>query len=104
MFDVVHDPNGTAYLFARSEIVEISGKTGTAQVVKLTESKGKEVNKLHQDHALFVAFAPYENPEIAVAVIVEHGGHGSSTAAPKAKRVIEKYNELKELRNNKENL
>ena len=55
--------------------VEVAGKTGTSQVVKMRDSRGA-VPYQYRDHALFVAFAPYDKPEIAVAVIIEHGEHG----------------------------
>ena len=77
---------------AQSNIVSIAGKTGTAQVVALKDDDDKtEVRKKHRDHAWFVAFAPVEEPKIAVAVIVEHMGHGGSAAAPLAKTIIEAY-------------
>ena len=77
---------------AQSDIVSIAGKTGTAQVVALKDDDDKtEVRKKHRDHAWFVAFAPIEEPKIAVAVIVEHMGHGGSAAAPLAKTLIEAY-------------
>ena len=77
---------------AQSNIVSIAGKTGTAQVVALKDDDDKtEVRKKHRDHAWFVAFAPIEEPKIAVAVIVEHMGHGGSAAAPLAKTIIEAY-------------
>jgi len=77
---------------AQSNIVSIAGKTGTAQVVALKDDDDKtEVRKKHRDHAWFVAFAPVEEPKIAVAVIVEHMGHGGSAAAPLAKTMIEAY-------------
>ena len=77
---------------AQSDIVSIAGKTGTAQVVALKDDDDKtEVRKKHRDHAWFVAFAPVEEPKIAVAVIVEHMGHGGSAAAPLAKTIIEAY-------------
>ncbi len=77
---------------AQSDIVSIAGKTGTAQVVALKDDNDKsEVAKKHRDHAWFVAFAPIEKPKIAVAVIVEHMGHGGSAAAPLAKTIIEAY-------------
>ena len=77
---------------AQSAIVSIAGKTGTAQVVALKDDDDKsEVAKKHRDHAWFVAFAPVEEPKIAVAVIVEHMGHGGSAAAPLAKTLIEAY-------------
>jgi penicillin-binding protein 2 len=77
---------------AQSDIVSIAGKTGTAQVIALKDDDDKtEVRKKHRDHAWFVAFAPVEKPKIAVAVIVEHMGHGGSAAAPLAKTLIEAY-------------
>lgn len=77
---------------AQSAIVSIAGKTGTAQVVALKDDDDKsEVAKKHRDHAWFVAFAPIEEPKIAVAVIVEHMGHGGSAAAPLAKTLIEAF-------------
>ncbi|HTN42635.1 MAG TPA: penicillin-binding protein 2 [Nitrospiria bacterium] len=88
---VVSEPHGTG-ASARSQFVTIAGKTGTAQVVE--EKAGVETKSLPkelQDHAWFIAFAPVEDPRIAVAVLVEHGGHGGETAAPPAKRVIEEY-------------
>ena len=88
---VVSEPHGTG-ASARSPFVTIGGKTGTAQVVE--EKAGVETKSLPkelQDHAWFIAFAPVEDPQIAVAVLVEHGGHGGETAAPPAKRVIEEY-------------
>ncbi|MBI5378545.1 MAG: penicillin-binding protein 2, partial [Nitrospirae bacterium] len=86
---VVAQPGGTGGA-ARSPAVTIGGKTGTAQVVALG-AKRREGGKKIGDHAWFAAFAPAENPQIAVVVLVEHGGHGGAAAAPKAKRVIEEY-------------
>jgi penicillin-binding protein 2 len=68
----------------------VAGKTGTAQVIAQKE-QGKKLSGLTQDHAWFIAYAPVENPRIAVAVLVEHGGHGGGAAAPIARRVIEEY-------------
>ncbi len=80
---------------AQSEIVNIAGKTGTAQVVAMKDDDEKnetaEVTKKHRDHAWFVAYAPVERPKIAVAVIVEHMGHGGSAAAPLARTLIEAF-------------
>jgi penicillin-binding protein 2 len=84
---VVSAPDGTAHA-ARSDAVTIGGKTGTAQVVALRHSSHAED---YRDHAWFVAFAPVEKPEIALSVLVEHGGHGGSAAAPIAKKAIEAY-------------
>ncbi|RJQ21427.1 MAG: penicillin-binding protein 2 [Nitrospiraceae bacterium] len=89
LLGVVYEGGGTGGA-ARSNIVSIGGKTGTAQVIG-GAVKGKYLPEEHQDHAWFVAFAPEYDPQIAVAVFVEHGGHGGSTAAPIAKRVIETY-------------
>ncbi|MGH7772509.1 MAG: penicillin-binding protein 2 [Candidatus Binatia bacterium] len=82
---------------ARSNLVEIAGKTGTAQVAEMRGGfvKSEQLPYLIRDHAWFVAYAPADKPEIAVAVLVEHGGRGGAVAAPIAKRVIEKYFSLK---------
>jgi penicillin-binding protein 2 len=86
---VVYEDGGTGGA-ARSNIVSIGGKTGTAQVIGGVV-KEKELSAQHKDHAWFVAFAPQNDPQIAVSVLVEHGGHGGSASAPIAKRVIETY-------------
>jgi penicillin-binding protein 2 len=91
MRDVVEQPGGTAH---RQQIdgLTFAGKTGTAQVVR--QSGGGfayHSNKELQDHAWFVAFAPYEDPEIAICVLIEHGVHGSTAAAPIARKLIEYY-------------
>jgi penicillin-binding protein 2 len=87
MSGVVEEPGGTAHA-AKSEYVKIGGKTGTAQVIALGKSRGKD----YADHAWFVAGAPMDkDPKIAVCILVEHGGHGGSAAAPLAKKVIEAY-------------
>jgi penicillin-binding protein 2 len=88
--DVVNSGTGGK---AKSEIVSIGGKTGTAQVAEMKGAylKSEQLAYALRDHAWFVAYAPTEKPEIAVAVLVEHGGHGGSAAAPMAKTVIEKY-------------
>ncbi len=88
---VVAEPRGTGRA-AYSKDITIAGKTGTAQVVALKPGvKNKELPKEFQDHAWFVAFAPVENPQIAVAVLVEHGGQGGRVAAPLAKQIIEEF-------------
>jgi penicillin-binding protein 2 len=56
--------------------------------------KSEQLNYFNRDHAWFVAYAPVQNPRIALATLVEHGGHGGDAAAPLAKKVIEKYMEL----------
>ncbi|MEN8168289.1 MAG: penicillin-binding protein 2 [Pseudomonadota bacterium] len=93
MTDVVEGPRGTARRI-RSDHYRIAGKTGTAQVftVKQEEEYDEDtVEKHKRDHALFIAFAPVENPRIAVAVVVENGGHGGSVAAPIARKVMDQY-------------
>ncbi len=91
---VVNEPGGTARR-ARLPGITVAGKTGTAQVVSLAffKSFGKEdkVPWRYRDHALFVGYAPAEDPTIAVAVVVEHGGHGGSDAAPVARAVMAAY-------------
>src|SRR5512146_586758 len=79
---------------AKSSIVSIAGKTGTAQTTALRTGPEKDIPKKFRDHAWFIAFAPVENPKIAVAVLAEHMGHGGSAAAPLAKEVIESYIKL----------
>lgn len=93
LHEVVHGRSGTARI-ARMDGVNISGKTGTAQVFsrKTGETQKGEDTPAHlKDHAWFVAYAPSEAPRIAVAVIVEHGEHGSSAAAPLARELIKAY-------------
>jgi penicillin-binding protein 2 len=91
LLGVVEDDDGTG-LHAKSEIVTVGGKTGTTQVVGGVR-KGEDIPEKYRDHAWFVAYAPVVDPEIALAVFVEHGGHGSTGAAPIAKKIIERYYE-----------
>lgn len=89
----VNDDHGTAKEAGLKDIT-VAGKTGTAQVVtleKFKETNEEDVAYIHRDHAWFTSFAPAEKPEIAVTVLVEHGGHGGSAAAPVAKKVLERY-------------
>lgn len=89
LFGVVNESGGTGWA-AKSDLITVAGKTGTAQVV--TQKSGNHyVAEKFRDHAWFVAFAPVEKPEIALAVLVEHGGHGGGAAAPIAKSAIEAY-------------
>jgi penicillin-binding protein 2 len=93
LWEAVNVRKGTATI-ARIDGIAISGKTGTAQVVgrKQNETFDEQAVASHlKPHAWFVAFAPSDEPKIAVAVIVEHGGHGSSTAAPIARELIRTY-------------
>src|SRR5512139_1074320 len=93
MMDVMR-PGGTASAAAAGASYTIAGKTGTAQVVGIKQGARYEAGQLarkNRDHALFIAYAPAENPTIAVAVMVENGGHGGSTAAPIARAVFDYY-------------
>lgn len=90
---VVQEPRGTGSK-ARVQGVTVAGKTGTAQVVTLAREKALEASgRAHEfeDHAWFVALAPVENPALAVSILVEHGGHGGSAAAPIAKEMVAAY-------------
>lgn len=89
MDKVVNTTSGTAYWGGRSTKVRIAGKTGTAQVMR--QRRGQKMAEGFEDHAWFIAFAPVEDPQIAVAVLVENGGHGGSAAAPIARKIIETY-------------
>lgn len=96
---VIHSPNGTAYRISRGMDYVAAGKTGTVQVREikedvrygLAEKEEHEPGSELEDHAMFIAFAPIDNPEIAVAVVVEHGGSGARTAAPIARRLLDVY-------------
>ncbi len=87
-------PGGTAARAADKAEYAFAGKTGTAQVIGIKQSEKydeKKVAERHRDHALFIAYAPAQNPTIALAVIVENGGHGGSTAAPVARAIFDYY-------------
>jgi penicillin-binding protein 2 len=86
---VVAEPGGTGHA-AQTPLTTVAGKSGTAQVIA-QKIAGRHLEENARDHAWFIAYAPVENPKIAVAVLVEHGGHGGSAAAPIARRVIEEY-------------
>ncbi|MBU2875975.1 penicillin-binding protein 2 [Marinobacter salexigens] len=94
MAEVMHGVKGTARRVGRGASYRMAGKTGTAQVFSLAEDEeydAEEVRERLRDHALFVGFAPLKNPQIAVAVIVENGGGGSSTAAPVARELFDAW-------------
>ena len=94
MKNVVHGIHGTARGIKYNLKYTMAGKTGTAQVFGIAqdaEYKKEEIAKKLQDHALFIGFAPYENPRIAVALIVENGGSGGSVAAPIVRKVMDQY-------------
>ena len=98
MSNVVNSEFGTAYKSKiRKQNFKMAGKTGTVQVVRITEEerekgiiKNKDREWKKRDHALFVGYAPLEKPKYSICVIVEHGGSGSTIAAPIAKDVMEK--------------
>lgn len=94
MRDVVHAPNGTARRVGQSASYTFAGKTGTAQVVGIKQNEeydSEALKERHRDHGLFIGFAPYDNPKIAVAVIVENGESGSGSAAPVAKKIFDAH-------------
>jgi penicillin-binding protein 2 len=96
MIGVVNAPDGTAHA-ARLDNIVVAGKTGTAQVVKEAQGVRVKENALpmkYRDHGWFIAFAPADHPKIAIACIIEHSGHGGSSAGPVVKQVMEKYFEL----------
>ena len=100
MFKVVNVNNGTAFK-SRLQDVKFSGKTGTSQVrsISLSERESDEFRKKEQewknrDHALFVGYIPYDDPQYAISVIIEHGGSGASTAAPISKQVFNYIHKL----------
>jgi penicillin-binding protein 2 len=91
MVDVTR-PGGTAARAAAGAPYTIAAKTGTAQVIGMKQGESyneKRIKEEHRDHALFIAFAPAEDPKIALAILVENGGHGGSTAAPIAREVFD---------------
>jgi penicillin-binding protein 2 len=93
MTKVIDSPHGTAKRI-HTDKYKIAGKTGTAQVFSIPQDETydeEKIKKKMRDHALFVAFAPTDKPRIAVVVIVENGGHGSSVAAPIARRIMDRY-------------
>ena len=112
MFGSTNEVMGTSY---RSRIndpkYQFAGKTGTAQVKKITEKdreldlKTFEIPYEERDHALYVAFGPYKNPRYALSIIVEHGGNGSTTAAPMAKElfklIIDRHEERESMNDKK---
>ncbi len=94
MVNVVHSDHGTAKGINKNINYQIAGKTGTAQVLGIKQNAKYDENSIdfkYRDHALFVSFAPVDDPQIAVAVVVENGGHGGSVAAPIAGEVIKQF-------------
>lgn len=94
MEDVVHGLRGTARVVGHGAKYKVAGKTGTAQVFSVPQDEEyneEEIAERLRDHALFVAWAPADNPAIAIAVMVENGSHGGSTAGPVARAVMDAW-------------
>ena len=111
MFAATNEAGGTSFRSRyNDQKFMFAGKTGSSQVKRFTELqreleiKQKDIEYKDRDHALFVAFAPYSDPKYAISVVVEHGGTGSGSAAPIAKKVIKKVLERDQLRENVKNL
>jgi len=94
MAEVMHGARGTARRVGSGAPYRMAGKTGTAQVFSLDEDEEYDAGEIRErlrDHALFVGFAPVDDPEIVVSVIVENGGSGSGTAAPVARALFDAW-------------
>ena len=94
MINVVHSAHGTAKGINTNINYQIAGKTGPAQVLEIKQNAKYNEHTIDfkfRDHALFISFAPADDPKIAVAVVVENGGHGGSVAAPIAGQVIKQF-------------
>jgi len=94
MHDVMQSIRGTAWATGRNAPYQMAGKSGTAQVFSLSQDEEydeEEIDERLRDHALFISFAPFDNPRIAVAVIVENGSSGSRVAAPIARAIMDEY-------------
>ena len=104
-FGATNEPMGTSYgsRHVKSEYI-FAGKTGTSQIRTITPEerelklKQKDLPYKRRDHALFIGFAPYRNPQYALSIVIEHGGTGGSTAAPIAKKIIKKIMDRHQLR------
>jgi penicillin-binding protein 2 len=100
LYGVVNEPHGTGWR-ARLQGIPVAGKTGTSQVISLPEDREtgqeKDIPYKFRDHAWFLAIAPFEDPQIAVAVVVEHGGKGGAVAAPIARALLQEYFKTKAL-------
>jgi penicillin-binding protein 2 len=94
MHDVMQNDKGTAWAAGRDATYKMAGKSGTAQVFSVAQKENyeeKEIKEHLKDHALFISFAPLENPKIAVAVVIENGSSGSGVAAPIARVIMDSY-------------
>ena len=100
-WDVVYDgmvgavsPGGTAYASGLNARYKFAGKTGTAQVIAIKQNEKyheKDVDERQRDHSWFIAYAPADDPKIAVSVLVENGGFGAQVAAPIARKILDAY-------------
>ena len=113
MFSSTNEIRGTSYSSRiKDPKYQFAGKTGTAQVKRITEKarelalKTLQIPYNERDHALYIAFGPFKNPRYALSIIVEHGGSGSATAAPMAKKlfklIIDRHEFREKIRNQKE--
>ena len=94
MTAVMHSPRGTGRASGRRSPYQIAGKTGTAQVIAIGQDEEYDESAIPEkfhDHALFIAFAPVDKPQIAIAVVVENGGSGAKAAAPVARKVMDRF-------------
>jgi penicillin-binding protein 2 len=94
MHDVMQSDRGTARAAGLGASYEMAGKSGTVQVISIAQEETydeEEIEEHLRDHALFISFAPVDDPKIAVAVIVENGSSGSRTAAPIARAIMDRY-------------
>ena len=102
LFKVVNEPMGTAYrIKTNPDNYILAGKTGTSQVKRITaeereseDFRKKEIEWKDKDHSLFVGYMPADRPKFSISVVIEHGGSGSATAAPIARRIFDKIHEL----------
>ncbi len=111
MFGSTNELYGTSFNSRYNDLkYQFAGKTGTSQVRRITEKEREldldisQIDYKNRDHALYIAFAPYKNPRYSISVIIEHGGSGSKTAAPIAKKLIKKIIDRHEIRNQMRNI
>ena len=94
MHNVLQGPRGTARAVGLDANYKMAGKSGTAQIVSVDQNENhaeSEIEENQRDHALFISFAPFDDPQIAVAVIIENGVSGSSVAAPIARAIMDEF-------------
>ena len=112
MFASTNEARGTSYASRiKDPKYQFAGKTGTSQVKRITEEqralelKTSEIPYNERDHALYIAFGPYKDPRYALSIVIEHGGSGSATAAPIAKKlfklIIDRHELREKIRTNK---